>query len=133
MTLYAIGNEEFLDMTAPDGVKKVVESIEHPGVNGTSFYDLGYHGANTIVRTKVDAVSKEATLDTFTRYAGMVGGYPVRIIYQGVDLSAYHVMYKVIDVRPLTLDGIGGGVGGLHFPTQGWVEAEWLLKPIPIN
>lgn len=131
--LYAIDNEEFLDMNPPpDGVTEILEVIDQPGVDGTGFYQLGLHGTTSMIRTVVDAATKEDAIYTFARYAQLVGKEAVELIYLGVSLSAYNVLYKVLNVKPLFIGGLAGGVGGINPPSCGWVEAEWTLKPVPI-
>jgi hypothetical protein len=134
MALFSIGNEEFLEIFPfPFLPVKALEIVERPGIDGSAFFELGSRGQQCTVHTKCDYVNLIDAMNAFERYCTFTWTDPVDIVFLGLSIeSGANVKFQVLDVQPIFVGAIAGGVGGINPPSTGWVEALWTLKPVPL-
>jgi len=113
--------------------KQTVSLVSRPGVDGVGLWLRGSRGRQFTMRSKVDAVNLAAARALYAQYHGLVGEDPVEMVWAGCSSTAEGYKVAVIDVRPVGVRGILGGVGGLHPPSRGWAEYEWDLVAIDDN
>jgi len=125
---YKIGNFEFLDLQGnPDSLKEQIEVTIRPGVDGIAVWKTGVRGKPFTLRSVVDALDVFHARQLFKAYADLVGADPVQLIWADMAAADDNVLIVVLDVRPISIRQIAGGVGGLNPPSCGWCECDWDL------
>ena len=128
---YSIGKFEFLALYGrPDVLRQQIEIAVRPGVDGVAIWKTGRRGKPFTLRSAVDANSIGHAQQLFYQYAQLIGADPVPLVFADMASVNDDVLVAVLDVRPITIRAIAGGVGGLNGPSYGWCECDWDLVPV---
>lgn len=119
---------------APETVRRSLELVARPGVDGLVAVRTGTRGRPFVMRSGVDAASLAAAAARWRDYQAAIGSDPIEIVWGGKSWLDFNVRFLVLDVRLLRLTPIpsGGAVGGLNPPSLAWLECEWDLVPLDI-
>jgi hypothetical protein len=132
--IYQIGDEELLGISGiPDFPGQAIEPIERPGIDGAAFWDIGVRGPAATLRAWVDAATLWDALETFNRWRKYPLRSPQDVIYGGISLEGFGVRFQVLAVRQVLICATAGGTGGLHSPSNGWCEADWMVKAVSVT
>ena len=127
----SIGEFQFLALHGdPEPLKEQTVVLARPGVTGVAVWKTGVRGVRFTLRSVVDAESFEAARQLFADYKGSIGQDPVSLIWSDLALDGEGFQVIVLDVRPASIRGILGGVGGLNPPSLGWCECDWDLVAV---
>jgi hypothetical protein len=131
----SIGEFTFLTLNGnPEPPKEECLVLSRPGVDGVAVWKTGQRGGKFTLRSAVDAADLTAARAQYAQYVASIGGDPVAVVWcdlalQTIEGEAFDVI--VLDVRPVSIRKILGGVGGLHTPSLGWCECDWDLVAVP--
>lgn len=119
---------------APETVRRTLELVARPGVDGLVIVRTGTRGRPFVMRSGVDAASLDAGATRLRDYQAAIGSDPIEIIWGGKSWLDFNVRFVVLDVRLVQLVPIppGGAVGGLNPPSLAWLECEWDLVPVSV-
>lgn len=136
MAVHKIGGNLFLALrgqVVPPSQRVV--PVERPGVDGAGFLFLGRLPEPFTLRSQVDCQSLIDGQLRFDSYLELKDADGVELIKDSLAyLEAPRPwMVKVVDVQLVTLRAIIGMVGGLHWPSLAWLEADWTLVPVEVS
>lgn len=124
MSTFRLGAFSFIDMgPIPIGIQQKVEIETRPGVDGHALFLTGARGEPFQVQTVVDVANVAAGALLFGQYENAVGD-SASIIWAGV---AHAKTFDILQVRPIQVNQIILGVGGLGGTSAGLVRAAWTL------
>jgi hypothetical protein len=128
---HSIGAFTFVTLAGdPSPLKQQTLVLARPGVDGVAVWLLGTRGEKFTLRSAVDAGSFSDARGLFTQYKALIGGDPVKLVWNGLKMEDETFAVIVLDVRPVSIRRILGGVGGLNAPSQGWCECDWDLVAV---
>ena len=130
-----IGQFEFLDLVGnPEQVKRKILALARAGVDGHAIIDEGSRGTPFTLTSRVDQRDLEHARATYVAYCTLIGGAPVELVWQGLDMTLEDFQVVVINVVPRDLHALAwGSAGGLHSPSLAWLECEWQLLAIAME
>lgn len=131
-----IGTFEFLDLVGnPEQVKRQIAALARAGVDGHTLIDEGSRGTPFTLLSRVDQEDFEAGRATYGEYCGLIGGDPVDLVWQDLEMTipeSFQVV--VLNVVQRTLQALAwGSSGGLNPPSLAWLECEWYLLAIKVE
>lgn len=133
MSAFQIGDFEFIDLKrAISRTYEHVSAEKKPGVDGTTFWQLGKSGEPFTVLSCVNAPDIDAAESLVAAYQALIGQNPVTVKWANKLLD---LKVMVMGVEPLD-QGVFAtltSVGGIYPPgtnTRGFVYAQWILHPI---
>jgi len=130
----SIGSFEFLTLSGNhEPLKQECVVMSRPGVNGVAVWLTGGRGAKLTLRSAVDAADLEAARDLYVAYTGLIGADPVALVWCNLYAADENFNVIVLDVRPVSIKAIMGGVGGLNPPSLGWCECDWDVIAVPVT
>ena len=129
---HRIGQFEFLDLEGnPEQVKRQLTVLARAGVDGHTVVDEGRRGTPFVLRSRVDQQDLAAGRATYGAYAALIGGDPVQLVWQDLDLDGEDFQVLVLDVVQSRLHALAwGSAGGLNPPSRAWLECDWTLLAI---
>jgi hypothetical protein len=131
----SIGQFEFLSLAGQvEPPKEECLLLSRPGVEGVAVWRVGKRGIKFTLRSTVDAESHAHARQLFAAYAATIGGEPVELVWDGLEMTDEGFKVIVLDVRPVEIKAIIGGVGGLNYPSEGWCVCDWdLVAVVPVE
>jgi hypothetical protein len=112
-------------------VREQTQTIERPGVVGTAVLRLAQRSQPFEMRSAVDLDTANEAITIIEAYRQSIAQDAFDLVWNGVDIAAvYETQYIVLDVARIQYRRLAGAAGGL---TAGlyWVEANWILQPVP--
>lgn len=104
--------------------REQLEMDQRNGINGTEFTLTGTKGEPFQLLTRVDAPSYPDALQFAQDYGSLIE-------LGAQDLILHDVLFtqqvKVLKVTPVRIHAIRSGIGGIFYPSLGWIEAVWDL------
>lgn len=141
LPVYSLGNYRFVnfhradDPSAPPSIVQFeADVISRKGVNGTGLLYTGRRGKPMPYRSKVDVATLAQAHALIDEYTDMIADDRFELVWKDISYSAYHeCAFFVVGVEVTKIQQVACMTGGLSGATSGyWVEAEWLLVPVPI-
>jgi hypothetical protein len=130
----SIGTFTFLKLDGnPEPLKEECIVLSRPGVEGVAVWKTGRRGVKLTLRSSVDAADLDAARALVPAYQALIGADAVELVWCDIELAdveSFQVI--VLDVRPVEVKAIIGGVGGLNSPSGGWCVCDWDVVAVPI-
>ncbi len=116
----------------PPAQTKII--LDRPGVNGSEFVLTGTKGRPFSLISQVDDSTRENAIYTFQGYQRLVDGDAIEVIQGGVSSDSLGYRCAVLNVEPIAIMAIAGGVGNVFSdpPHQGFIIARWDLIAVPV-
>lgn len=139
MSVNSLGNFRFVAFHNPGdpGAPPILpaqagESIQRPGVDGTTILRLGVKAEPFQMRSGVDVPSVGDAASLLAQYIASQNVEPLSIVWGSIDyFVAFGALYVPLRVEPIRIRRISAPVGGLYGALGGaWLEALWTLQPI---
>jgi hypothetical protein len=131
MVQNSIGPYQFVSLSRPPvGITPGTRLMTRPGVAGVAMWLTDERGRPFVVRSGCDAQNYDLAVAAYKLYRTLVGTNPTTLVQGSHSWTDADTKILVLDVRPAGGEGIRalmGGVGGLHFPSWGWIECDWTL------
>jgi hypothetical protein len=132
-----IGAYQFVTLSRPPtGITPGTRLMTRPGVAGVAMWLTAERGRPFVLRSGLDTVNYGLAIFTYKLYRTLVGTNPTRLIQGNVSWTDEDTKILVLDVLPAGEEGIRaliGGVGGLNYPSQGFLECDWTLCFVDVS
>jgi len=121
---YKLGEFVFLSLDPfPDLTAEELELIARLGVPNVAALRTGRRGQPFVFVSRVDTDDLQAATQLMEDYKAFVGSDPAPLTWADQQLG--NVL--VLGVRPVRVQAIIAGVGGLSANSGGWLVAEWTV------
>jgi hypothetical protein len=132
-----LGAYQFVTLSRPPvGITPGTRLMTRPGVAGVAMWLTAERGRPFVLRSGLDTVNYALAIFTYKLYRTLVGTKPTRLIQGNVSWTDEDTKILVLDVLPAGEEGIRaliGGVGGLNYPSQGFLECDWTLCFVDVS
>lgn len=130
MSLSYIGQFAFVSLDGqPDIPKTRVEVVARPGVDGLGFFSTGVRGQPFVLRSFTDASDFGFARWLASQYTTIIGTIQP-VIWSGLSMPASGVYVMVLDVIPVEVRTVMGGVGVTTSTPGGICVCDWVLAPV---
>ena len=121
-----IGNFQFVairgEVLPP---RAILEIDQRGGVDGTETTHLGTKGVPFQLFTQADATDYNSALIEAKEYLDLIEDEAQDLVVNDIDFTGIGFKIKVLNVTPTLIKRISSATGGVHPPSQGWIEAVW--------
>ena len=130
MSLSYIGNFAFIALDGqPDIPKPSVEVVARPGVNGLGFFQTGTRGEPFVLRSFTDASDFQFARFLASSYTQLIGTIQP-MIWSGLNMAADNIFVMILNVRPIEVRAVAGGMGVTVTNPGAICICEWLMVAV---
>lgn len=130
MSLSYIGQFAFISLDGnPDIPKPSVELVARPGVNGLGFFQTGTRGQPFPLRSFTDADTFQTARFLASAYTTLIGTIQP-LVWSGLPMAADGIYVEVLDVRPVDVRAVAGGLGVTVENPGAICVCDWFLVAV---
>ena len=125
--LCSIGIFDFLDLVGtPLGIGDSCIPIQRPGIDGTAVFKTGERCKPFTLRSEIDCYHPLHASVLYYNYRQIIGA-TVDMAWHGIPWTGELSRVIVLDIEQPEILRLIGGVGGLSWPSFGYLKCNWKL------